>query len=67
MANFRSRALERAVSFTSVSGGNLVEDLPPAFSFGLRRNFSILFFAICLGWQVYFGYNYFWLVFIYIY
>ena len=34
------------VSFTSVSGGKMVDGLPPVFSFRLRRNFSILFLRI---------------------
>ena len=33
----------------------MVDGLQPASSFEAKRNFSILFFAISLDWQIYFG------------
>ena len=33
-------------SFTSLSGGNQVDGLPPASSFGFRRNFSIFIWLV---------------------
>ena len=41
----------------------MVDGLPPAFSSGVKRDFSIPNFAIPLAWQIYFVYKYVSLVF----